>query len=308
MPIDRRPNLFLVGAQKSGTTTLSVMLASHPNIFMSEPKEPGYLAFGDAGYTALDGYGRIPNARTWVTRSERAYLDLFQGADAQATVLGEASTWYLSEPGCAERLREFSPDARIVLILRHPAERAYSAWCHARRDGEEPCADFDSALEAEASRDAPSHLLRYREMGRYATYLRRYLRVFGEERVLVLFFEDLLEKPESLWTQCQAFLQVPEVAMPAAHRQNRSGVPRSRLLYRLLRSRAFKRRLKALLPLPLLAAMKNRVDTLNLRRFPPMPEDIGQKLREEFRDEIVDLQALTGRDLTHWLSGSRKKK
>lgn len=302
MPTDaRRPNLFLVGAQKSGTTTLSVMLATHPQVFMSTPKEPGFLAFGEAGYTARDGYGRLPDASTWVVHSEKAYLDLFRRAPAGATSLGEASTWYLSETGCAERLRAFSPGARIVLILRHPAERAYSAWCHARRNGEEPCEDFAEALALEQARDAPSHLLRYREMGRYATYLKHYLDVFGHERVLVLFYEDLRDHPEWLWQQCCDFLNLSDMPAPTAHRQNASGMPRSRLLHRVMRSESFKRRLKTLLPLPFLAGIKSRLDGMNLHRFPPLDPALHEQLSHEFRRDIVELQDVTGRDLRHWL-------
>jgi len=79
MPIERRPNLFVVGAQKSGTTSLALTLASHPAVFMCTPKEPGWLAFGEAGYWPLDGYGRYCRARSWVVRSETDYLALFAG-------------------------------------------------------------------------------------------------------------------------------------------------------------------------------------------------------------------------------------
>ena len=304
MPINNipRPNLFLVGAQKSGTTTLAMMLATHPEIFMSTPKEPGYLAFGEAGYTALDGYGRPTKASSWVVRSEQEYLALFRRAPAQARILGEASTWYLSEPGCAERLREFNPEARILLILRHPAERAYSAWSHARRDDEEPCKRFAAALAAEPTRRQPSHLLRYREMGRYATYLRRYLAVFGPERVLVLFYEDLRDRPDWLWQRCCEFLDIEAAPPPRAHRQNRSGMPRSRLLHAMFRSEGFKRRVKALLPLSFAARVKGHLDALNLQRFPPLPVAQREQLTREFAEDIGELEALTGRDLQHWLT------
>ena len=306
MPTEtRRPNLFLVGAQKSGTTTLAVMLRQHPEVFMSTPKEPGYLAFGEAGYTGLDGYGRLAHAASWVVRSEADYLDLFRDADGRQNVLGEASTWYLSESGCAERLRDYSPEARIVMILRQPAERAYSAWSHARRDGEEPCERFADALDAEAIRNNPSHLLRYREMGHYARYLRHYLEVFGRERVLVLFYEDLRDHPERLWRQCCDFLGIQAIPAPTAHRQNRSGMPRSRLLHKVLRAEGFKRAIKALLPLGFTAWVKGQVDAVNLQKLPPMDAGDKARLTAEFAEEIRELEALTGRDLRHWLAAGR---
>jgi hypothetical protein len=297
----RRPNLFLVGAQKSGTTTLAVMLAGHPEITMSTPKEPGFMAFGEQGYTCRDGYGGLPRASSWVLRSEAEYLALWQNAPASARVLGEASTWYLSEPGCAEKLHAFNSEARIMMILRQPADRAYSAWSHARRDGEEPCDDFEEALAAERERVQPSHLLRYREMGYYARYLRHYQQVFGADRVLVLFYEDLRDRPDVLWQQCCKFLQIAYTSTPVAHRQNRSGMPRSRLLHTLLTSERFKRRIKQLLPLSLVARVKSQVDAANLARLPPIMPATRQQLTRGFAAEIRELASLTGRDLQHWL-------
>ncbi len=303
MPTEaRRPNLFLVGAQKSGTTTLSVMLAGHPAVFMCSPKEPGYLAFGERGYTATDGYGRPGHPRDWVVTGESEYLALFQDAPREASWLGEASTWYLAEPGVAQRLADFSPDARIIAIVRNPAERAYSAWCHARRDREEPGDSFAQALAMEARRDDASHILRYREMGHYAEQLRRYFEVFGRQRVLVLLYEDLRDDPDQLWRRCCDFLDLDASdRAPPAYRQNRSGKPRSRLLYGLMRSEGFKRRMKRILPLGLAAWAKHRVEAVNMRRFPPMPEQQRRLLEREFESEVRDLMQLIDRDLSHWL-------
>ncbi|MFN2328348.1 MAG: sulfotransferase [Chromatocurvus sp.] len=307
MPTEgRRPNLFLVGAQKSGTTTLATMLASHPEIFMCSPKEPGFLAFGESGYTALDGYGRRAQADGWVVRSEQAYIDLFRRASPAARFLGEASTWYLSEPDCAERLRAFNPEAHIILILRQPADRAYSAWCDARRNNEEPCATFAEALAREKHRESPSHLLRYREMGRYARYLRRYIEVFGKQQILVLFYEDLRDHPEDLWRECCDFLGLAVETTPRAHRQNRAGLPRSRLLHHLMRSEMLKSSLRAALPMPLLAGIKSRLEGINMQGFPPLPPTLREQITIEDIDEIRELEVITGRDLKHWLSAAEQ--
>ena len=113
MPTDRRPNFFIVGAQKSGTSALVGWLGRHPQVFMSFPKEPGYLAFGDRGYEFPDGYGRRAPAGDYVIDNEADYLDLFSQASDQHRILGEASTWYFSLPGMADKIKAYSPDARI---------------------------------------------------------------------------------------------------------------------------------------------------------------------------------------------------
>jgi hypothetical protein len=302
MPTERTPNLFIVGAQKSGTTSLALMLASHPQIFMSTPKEPGWLAFGERGYWPRDGYGRHCRARSWVPRTENGYRELFRDAVPGCRWLGEASTWYLAEPGMPERIRDYSPDARIIAILRQPAERAYSAFSHARRDEEEPHADFESALAEEADRGSCSHLLRYREMGRYLEPLTEYLSVFGRDRVLVILHEDLRYEPHAVWRRCCSFLHVDAGATaPIADRHNRAGMPRSRLLHALLRSQRFKNIVRPFMPLRLASRAKQAAEAANLKPPEPIDPVVRARLTAEFADEIRALARLIDRDLTHWL-------
>ncbi|AHE97598.1 sulfotransferase [Thioalkalivibrio paradoxus ARh 1] len=300
-----RPNLFIVGAQKSGTTTLANWLMLHPQAFMAFPKEPGYLAFGERGYRFPDGHGRTSPAREWVVTSHGKYLGLFQKARADQRIIGEASTWYLAVPGTAERIcREF-PDARIVVILRNPVERAYSAWCHARRDGLEPIEDFEQALDAEPARGESEFLLRYLHMGRYVRQLRPYLESFPRERLLVLLFDDLRRDPQAVWRRLCLFLDIdPELASIAGHARNRSGIPRVRLLQSLATSHRLKHHLLRMLPFDLLSQLRHWVEKRNLRPFPPLPVAAHERLRNEYRDEIVELGHLLGRDLDHWLMPS----
>lgn len=302
MPTDRRPNVFIVGAQKSGTTSLALMLASHPEVFMCSPKEPGWLAFGGAGYWPLDGYGRVCRAASWVVRSEADYLALFDHAPAGCSWLGEASTWYLSEPGMPARLLEYSPGARVIAILRQPADRAYSAWSHARRDEEEPHSDFADALAAEDGRQQPSHLLRYRAMGRYLAPLTDYFDTFGRGRVQVLLYDDLRDAPLMVWRSCCRFLRIdPEAVEPVMDRHNRGGMPRSRLLHALLRSQRFKNAIRPLLPLKLASRAKHAAEAANLKRGEPIDPALRAQLTAEFADEIRALGQLIDRDLDHWL-------
>lgn len=302
MPTDPKPNLFIVGAQKSGTTSLAVSLDSHPAIYMSNVKEPGWLAFGEGGYRFLDGHGRACRAASWVVTGEDDYLALFDEAPPGCIYRGEASTWYLSEPGMAGKLHAFNPDARIIAILRQPADRAYSAWCHARRDEEEPFEDFADALAAEAGRDRPSHLLRYREMGRYVGPLKEYIETFGRDRVLVLLYEDLRDDPGAVFRHCCEFLGVdPSATAPVLDRHNRSGMPRSRLLHALLKSQRFKNAVRPWLPLKLASRAKWIAESANLRGFPPVDPEVRAALTAEFADEIRELARMTDRDLDHWL-------
>jgi len=302
MPTDRPPNLFIVGAQKAGTSALAGWLSQHPEVCMSNPKEPGFLAFGERGYWFTDGYGRPAPARRYVVDNLQDYLALFANAGPAAHVLAEASTWYLSTPGMAHRLHEFNPQARIIILLRNPVDRAYSAWCHARADGVEPCADFAQALAREDERGEVEHLMRYRRMGLYSDCLQTYQQVFPDRQLLVLFYDDLRANPSAFWREACMFLDIdPAVEPPFERRYNRSGQPRIAGLHGLLRSHHLKQALRGVIPYQLGLAVKNRLDDLNLRDFPPLDDTVRKELQDYFRTDILRLQELTGRDLGAWL-------
>jgi hypothetical protein len=201
-----------------------------------------------------------------------------------------------------ERIRDYSPDARIIVLLRQPAERAYSAFSHARRDEEEPLEAFEHALAAEPGREQRSHLLRYREMGRYLEPLSAYFDAFGRERVLVLLHDDLRDDARAVWRRCCAFLGIdPAAAEPVLDRHNRGGMPRSKLLHGLLRSQRFKNAIRPLLPLRLASRAKQAAEAANLKRPQPMDAAVRARLTAEFADEIRALSRLIERDLDHWL-------
>ena len=302
MPTEPRPNLFIVGAQKSGTSALAGWLGQHAEVCMSFPKEPGYLAFGEAGYTFPDGYGRQAPASKYVVKNYADYLALFSGATPQQHVLGDASTWYLSTPGMARKLAEYNPDARIIVIFRNPVERAYSAWCHARTDDIEPCEDFAAAMALEQERGEPEYLLRYRRMGLYSEDLKSYQAEFPANQILVMFYDDMRTDPEAFWRQVCAFLQIDAGIEPAYElRYNRSGAPRSRTLQGVLRNHKLKNTLRAIIPHQLGLQIKARLDNFNLRDFPKLDEHTRAELQDYYREDIEELARLTDRNLEAWL-------
>ena len=302
MPTNRKPNFFIVGAQKSGTTSLSAWLGRHPEIFMSSPKEPGYLAFGDRGYVYPDGRGRRAPASSYVVDKESEYLDLFAGATAAHKVIGESSTWYFSLDGMAERIKRFSPDARILVVLRNPVARAHSAWAHARRDELEPCNDFRKALALEESRGEVEFLLRYHRMGLYSDALADYQRVFGASRLLVLLHEDLQDDRAELWQRLCDYLGVGRVVPPPQRSLNRSGSFRSRRLQRLLDAGPTRALARRLMPYRLRVGVKKHLDDINLQDPPALATEDRNYLEDYYRKDIERLAEMLDRDLSAWLS------
>ena len=180
------PNLFVVGAMKAGTTTLHGVLGSHPEIFMSPLKEPRYFAgiephllypyFDDAPLPDPEG---------------RWYSAMFEPAvgDPQIRYAGEASPDYTklpTFPGCAERIHEFNPEARIVYILRDPVRRSLSHYWHNVRIVME-----DRGL-LEAIEEDPEVIA----LSDYARQIEPYLRLFPRDQIYVMTLEAFGERHE----------------------------------------------------------------------------------------------------------------
>jgi len=147
--VSRLPDFFLVGAPKCGTSALHAALARHPGLFLCEPKEPKFFLTDGPPPTSGGGPGDVPTWREHVWRRDD-YEALFAAAPATA-LCGESTVFYLYDRDAQARIRKLLPDARLVAVLRDPAERAHSNWVHLRDAGLEPEADFATALELSAA-------------------------------------------------------------------------------------------------------------------------------------------------------------
>ena len=300
------PNFLVIGARKAGTTSLYHYLKQHPEVFMSPVKEPKFFALE----------GKLPDYRgpgdRWVmtqTSANRAVTDLdeyealFDGASGEKAV-GEASPAYLCNPVVPERIKAYVPEAKLIAVLRDPAERAYSAYMHQVRDGRETL-PFAEALDAEEERTranwAPGW--RYTREGFYSENLARYYELFGRDRVKVGLYEDLVEDPAGLMRSFFRFLGVDDSYEPdTARRHNPSGVPKSRFVVSLLkRPNPLKSVLKPLLPGGLRGRISEGLQRRNLSEAPPLEPEARGRLVELYREDILRLQDLIGRDLSAWL-------
>ena len=297
-PQTRRPNFFIVGAPKCGTTSMYEYLRQHPQVFMPERKEPHFLA------PELEG--KWP----WGVRDEADYLALFKDA-GDATRIGEASVWYLYSPEAARHIREFSPDALIIAMLRNPVDMLYSLHWQYVRDGEEDIRDFGVALAAENDRRSGRRIPRaarfvrglfYSVIPCYTEQLRRYFDVFGRERVHIIVFDDLKADAGGVYRQVVDFLGitrdfVPEfvIANPA------TTLPRMPFAGFVLSHPRLHAIAQAVLPLALRKCVGPVVN--KFRRTPshsPMDPAVRSRLREHFAPEVEKLSRLLDRDLTHW--------
>ena len=179
------PNFFIVGAQKAGTTSLYHYLNQHPQVYMSPRKEPHF-------FEGMHSEFRRPGRRSTPVSDLAAYQALFEGASDERAI-GEASASYLYSTRAPDLIKSSVPNARIIAVLRNPADRAYSNFLHCVQVGREPLGSFAEALQAEQSRmrDKWGPLWYYKHKGFYYAQVKRYLDTFGQGQVGVWLYEDL---------------------------------------------------------------------------------------------------------------------
>lgn len=296
------PNFFIIGAAKSGTTSLYHYLSQHPQIYTSPLKEPRFFAL-EGERLDFRGPGDREALRSSVTDIE-AYRALFDGVTDEIAI-GEASPVYLYSPKAPERIRHYVPEAKFIAVLRDPAERAYSGFLHLVRDGLEPLDDFARTLEEEevrAKRNYAPHW-RYRDGGFYHAQLSRYFERFDEEQIRVYLYEDLKADPMGVLRDVFGFLGVDEGFVPdLTFRHNVSSVPKNRRLHRLLTGpNAIRAGIRTLIPTGVRRRVTATVKSRNLRRPPQLSLEVRRQLIGAYREDILKLQVLIRRDLSSWL-------
>lgn len=296
------PNFLIIGPPKCGTTALYATLAQHPQVFMSRVKEPYFFAF-DGQPPAFAGPGAGYYRQHAVTEWGD-YQALFAEADGYVA-RGEASPLYLTSyqpERTAANIRRRLPDMRVIAILRQPADRAYSQFSFRRQKGFEPLADFREALAAEGQRLEANWPpgCHYRLNSLYFTNLAPYFALFPREQLRIYLYDDLNAQPAALLHDLCLFLHVDPSSMPDTVAQRNVTVwPRNRALSFLLRHAG---RCRAIAPTHLRRMVGSRLRAWNQMKPPPLDPALRCELTESYRDEILRLQDLIGRDLSHWLA------
>lgn len=291
------PNLLIAGVPKAGTSTVHNYLSKHPDVFMARVKEPHYFTYKPCGWPK------------WAMQSMGEYQALFEGGKGFRYV-GEGSTWYAYSEEAAEAIRSHLPDVKIIIMLRNPADRAYSNWTFNLAGGWEPIRDFEEALRIEDERReqrAPWHLY-YFHAGLYHRQVSTYFDLFGRNRVGVFLLEDLRRDREATLADICAFLNIDpmleEMTSSVAH--NKTYIFRSRTLRRFMRSNGtLKRLLRAAAPRILWRPVRQFIVRANRHRPVSLSPTLRRELLEAYRPDVVRLEALLGRSLTDvWYSDS----
>lgn len=293
-----RPNFFLIGAPRSGTTALHHDLAAHPEVFMSTPKEPHYFSTDiRREFEAYRGDQVDPMFGT-----EEKYLALFRDA-GDAKVRGESSVYYFYSEDAARGIAAFDPNARLVLLLREPISFLRSLHGTLRLAGDEKERDFLRALELEPARRRGEHLpetvrfpgmLFYSRYAAYSRWLRMYREHIDSDRLLVLLFDELRADRAGTYRRVLEHLGVTPMDPPPRIESNAGVEPRFWWITKTLRRRGPMKQKS------LVNRVLYRINTRPARRVDLRPE-VKLALKQRFLPEVRELSALLDRDLvTLW--------
>jgi hypothetical protein len=207
-----KPNFFILGAGKSGTTSLYYYLQQHPDIFLSSIKETCFF-----------------NENFQIVKNPIKYFELYDDV-CNEKIIGEASHVYFSNPSTAKVLHALFPNAKFIVILRNPADRAYSLYHHMRRYGFEKINNFGKALLAEEIRfkskkfkeNCPHYFYNYMyfRSGLYGEQIDRYFKLYPRDQFYIIKFEDFINDSLSFLKKIFAFLGVDQHFSPTIEIHN----------------------------------------------------------------------------------------
>jgi hypothetical protein len=298
----KKPNFFIVGAPKCGTTSLAAWLAEHPNIYISPIKEPHFFN--------RDGM--------YVTDTLEEYESFFAEAGPEHLAVGEASTHYLYSRQAVPRILEYNPDARFIVCIRNPIEMVTSLHAERLWQGVETVRDFEKAWRLQPLRKQgkyiPRTIRRDPERLQYGSYCRlgeqlsRLYSHVSPSRVLVLVLDDLASNPQREYQKVLHFLGITENTFtPQFIVHNQRKAVRwifvsyiMRYFSQIRRSLGFKKTLN------LYVQLQSKINRAKPDKFILSPE-LEIELRAYFEDDIHLLERLLGRDFSGWLSLPRSR-
>ncbi|MBT8420807.1 MAG: sulfotransferase domain-containing protein [Gammaproteobacteria bacterium] len=294
----KRPNFFILGGPKCGTTSLAAWLGEHPNVFMSTPKEPRFF---DTDYRLV---GRMTLAE---------YENLFACASEQHLWVGEATVRYLRSHVALSRILEFSKDPRFIVCVRNPIEMVVSLHAQLLKTGKETETDFIRAWQLQTPRSRGKHVPFLCEGYNYLLY--GSICLLGEQlayvydkvapnRVCVVVLDDVGKNPESEYHRILRFLDLPtdhRIHFPVYNKAYKlspmvaKSLRTAEIMRNVLRIRkAFHIEKWIMTWIPRILG-----HPVHQAKLPPL---FLAELRDYFRADVKKLSGLLDRDLTGWLT------
>jgi len=296
-----KPNFFIVGAPKCGTTALSEYLRDHPNIFISIPKEPHFFA------------NDLPG-RQFVCSLDK-YIRLFDNANNNHIAIGEASVWYLYSDVALLNIKHFNSKAKIIVMLRNPVNLVYSFHSQSLYNKSEDQRNFKAAWDLVCERKQGKHipkycsdikLLYYNEIAKLGSQLERLYNIFPAEQVKTIFYEDFSKNTQKVYEEVLQFLDVPSDSRTYFPKVNQNKQHKSQLVAlftkhppKSLVNLALK--VKKYIGIDRIGLMStlesiNKKETVRVDLDP----DFSKEIYEVYKFDIQKLAKITGQDLSNW--------
>lgn len=294
------PNTLIVGAPRCGTTFLYNYLRRHPQVFMSDQKEPWHFASEPQTVWMGPGDGQPVTSR-------RDYAGLFQGADPSVhSIIGEASTIYLSAAEAPRRICTLLPEPKIICVLRDPVERAWSNYVQHVLLGREALG-FEDALAAERRRAELgwSPFWQYATVSKYRVQLERWRSFVPAGNLMVLLFDDLVRCPEQVYSRVASFLDISPSdgvqLVPDRSERNESSVFVHPSLDRILLNMhsPIRRMAKTVVPPSVRQSMLSWIRSTGGRKA-SLPLAVKQRLLADFEEDVAYVEQLLHVDLSSW--------
>lgn len=272
------PNFLIIGAQRSGTTSLFQVLRRHPQIFIPDVKEVNFF-FHDNHYR----------------RGVEYYQSYFAEAPDDAAKVGEASPGYICKPGTAQRIHELLPQVKLIAVLRNPVDRAYSQYWDNRRFLYEHLS-FEQTMEVALTTQYRHGERGYFSRGAYINHIENYLEFFRQDQLLVLLFDELKQDPAATFRRCFEFLGVdPGFRCPEMTQASNSSMVWDNPVHSF-----FLRRNKYQKWVPKHWIKQVCRGPLVKRKYPPMSRKARERLVEFYRPLNRELGRFLGRDMEFW--------
>lgn len=298
-----KPNLFIVGLPRSGTTALHVFLSQHPDVFMSKQKEPSF--FCKDFHIESDNFHK--KQQYFRYRDLQKYSDLFKDV-ADEKIIGESSTYYLYSKTAAQDIYDFNPESKIIMILRNPVRFIHSFHNYLFTETFEDIRDFEQALSLDESRrngsDIPSRAsfpaqVIYSDWVKYSEMVERYFALFGQAQVKLIIYEDFSESNERVFREILDFLGLDPTFIPDFKIINKSHKPRNTLLNHLVQNPWFLDTLRVVVP----AQLRSRIVKLGKKVFwkdvkrVKISSAMYLELYQKFDVEVNKISSLLNQDL-----------
>ena len=284
-------DFFIVGAPKAGTTSLYHYLSEHPQVEMSSQKEPDYISD-----KAIHEQGMY-YAKNRVDTLDK-YESLF--VEKESVVYGEASVSYLFYENVAEDIKKYNPNAKIIIMLRDPIERAFSHYLMDYRLG--LISDSFENVLAKISKHKNAHLFyqQYIEVSKYAKQIQRYLDFFKKENILFIDYEDFKKNVSKTVDQVYNFLNISsEFVADINTKHNTFIMPKNKII-RLIYSFVFLRKILIFL-FPVYLVKNISVLLFKSDKKPELLKETRSLLSIIFNDDIKKMEEVLAKNYSKWI-------